>query len=215
MFHVFELASPLKFGNSHASRGEYSQQLMQTSFAVEATMRRTKLAVAGIFAAAVLLVATLAHAAPQAAASPNFVGTWQMQMSGGGPNGGGGNNNDGNNGGNQGDNNNGGNNGGNGGGRRGGPGGGGRGPSSLVIAQDGSNYKVTHRTQRGDVTSPATLSGNTLTWTEEREGRDGNTMKMSFKATVDGDSMKGTLAGGQFTRDFTATRGTAAPAPNN
>jgi hypothetical protein len=171
-------------------------------------MRRTKLSVAGIFAAAVLLVATLAHAAPQASSSPNFVGTWQMQMSaggnGGGPNGGGGGNG-GNNGGDQGDNNGGG----NAGGRRGG-GGGGRGPSTLVITQDGTNYKVTHKTQRGDVTSPATLSGNTLTWTEEREGRDGNTMKMNFKATVDGDTMKGTLAGGQFNRDFTATRGAAS-----
>src|SRR5580698_8039499 len=172
-------------------------------------MRRTKLSVAGIFAAAVLLVATFAHAAPQASSSPNFVGTWQMQLSGGGPggggpNGGGGNGNGGNNGGEQGDNNGGG----NGGGRRGG-GGGGRGPSTLVITQDGSNYKVTHKTQRGDVTSPATLSGNTLTWTEEREGRDGNSMKINFKATVDGDTMKGTLGGGQFNRDFTATRGTA------
>jgi hypothetical protein len=163
--------------------------------------------VAGIFAAVVLLAATLAHAAPQAAASPNFVGTWQMQMAGGGNGGrggpgGAGGNNTGGSGGDQGDNG-----GGNGGGRRGG--GGGRGPSSLVITQDGSNYKVTHKTQRGDVTSPATASGNTLTWTEEREGRDGNTMKMNFKATVDGDNMKGTLSGGQFTRDFTATRGEA------
>ena len=175
-------------------------------------MRNSRFAVAGIFAAAAFLVATLVHAAPQATASPNFVGTWQMQMSGGGPggrpNGGDGNsgNNNGGNGGDQGDNNGGGS--GNGGGRRGGPGG--RGPSTLVITQDGSNYKVTHKTPRGDVSSPATLSGNTLTWTEEREGRDGNTMKMNFKATVDGDTMKGTLAGGQFSRDFTATRSAAA-----
>ncbi len=51
-------------------------------------MRTSKWKWAGAFAAAVLLVATLAYAAPQAA--PNFVGTWQMEMTGGGPGGGGG-----------------------------------------------------------------------------------------------------------------------------
>jgi hypothetical protein len=84
------------------------------------------------------------------------------------------------------------------------------GPSTLVITQDGDNYKVVHKTQRGDVTSSATASGNTLTWSEEREGRDGNKMTINWKATVDGDTMKGTLGGGQFTREFTAKRGDAS-----
>lgn len=87
-----------------------------------------------------------------------------------------------------------------GGGNRGG------GAQSLVIAKDGDNYKVTHKTPRGEVTSDATVDGSSISWTEERQGRNGNSMKIEFKATVDGDSMKGTMGGGQFSRDFTAKR---------
>lgn len=87
-----------------------------------------------------------------------------------------------------------------GGGNRGG------GALSLVIAKDGDNYKVTHKTPRGEVTSDATVDGSSISWTEERQGRNGNSMKIEFKATVDGDSMKGTMGGGQFSRDFTAKR---------
>jgi hypothetical protein len=164
-------------------------------------MRNTKLKFAGALATAVLLVATLAYAAPQAAA--NFAGTWTVDMQGGGPGGRGpsGDGNGGNNGGGNGGDNSGG---GNGGGHRG------MGPSTLVITQDGDNYKVTHKTQRGDVTSAATASGTTISWTEERQGRDGNTMKVTWKATIDGDAMKGTVSGGQFSRDFNAKRGAAS-----
>lgn len=84
------------------------------------------------------------------------------------------------------------------------------GAQSLVIAQNGDKYKVTHKTRRGDVTSDATVDGNTISWTEEREGRDGNTMKIDFKATVNGDSMKGTMSGGRFSRDFTAKRASSS-----
>lgn len=89
---------------------------------------------------------------------------------------------------------------------QGGGGNGGGGAQSLVITQDGDKYKVTHKTQRGDVTSDATVDGSSISWTEQREGRNGNTMQMQFKATVDGDSMKGTMGGGRFSRDFTAKR---------
>jgi hypothetical protein len=167
-------------------------------------MRKSKLKWVVTFAAAAMLfaAATLVHAAPQSSSTTNFVGTWQIEMQHGGPGGPGGgqagNGDNGGNGGGQGD---------NGGGNGGGHGRRGMGPSSLVITQDGDNYKVVHKTQRGDTTSSATASGNSLTWTEERQGRDGNAMKIQFKATVDGDTMKGTLGGGQFTRDFTAKRG--------
>lgn len=85
---------------------------------------------------------------------------------------------------------------------------GGGGAQSLVISKDGEKYKVTHKTPRGDVASDATVDGSTISWTEERPGRDGNTFKIDYKATVDGDSMKGTMSGGggRFTRDFTAKR---------
>ena len=89
----------------------------------------------------------------------------------------------------------------------GGPGGNrGGGAQSLVITKDGDKCKVTHKTPRGEVTSDATVDGNAISWTEERQGRNGNTMKIEFKATVDGDNMKGTMGGGRFSRDFTAKR---------
>jgi hypothetical protein len=146
-------------------------------------MQKTKWILGGIcvFALALSLIAIRANAQN----APNFVGTWNMTMAapeGGGGNGGGGNG---------------------GGANRGGRGG----AQSLVIAQDGDKYKVTHKTARGDVTSDATVDGSSISWTEQREGRNGNTMQISFKATVDGDSMKGTMSGGRFNRDFTATRG--------
>lgn len=90
-------------------------------------------------------------------------------------------------------------------GRGGGRGGNGA-AQSLVITQDSDKYKVTHKTPRGDVTSDATVDGSSISWTEQREGRNGNTMQIQFKATVDGDSMTGTMSGGRFSRDFTAKR---------
>ncbi len=144
-------------------------------------MQKTKWILGGICIFA--LLATLIAIPANAQNTPNFTGTWDMTMAapqGGGGNGGGGN------------------------------GGGGGGAQSLVITQDGDKYKVTHKTQRGDVTSDATVDGNTISWTEERQGRNGNTMQIGFKATVDGDSMKGTMSGGRFNRDFTAKRASAS-----
>jgi len=34
-------------------------------------------------------------------------------------------------------------------------------------------------------------------------------MKIEFKATLDGDTLKGTMGGGQFTREFTAAKHTS------
>jgi hypothetical protein len=107
----------------------------------------------------------------------SFVGSWDMTMMGGGEHGGGENR------------------------------GGGEGVTqSLTIAKDGDKIKVTHKTPRGEKTSDATISGNTISWTEERPGRDGNAMKIEFKATLNGDTLKGTAGGGQFSREFTAKR---------
>jgi hypothetical protein len=109
----------------------------------------------------------------------NFVGTWDITMTGG-----------------------------QGGGqsRGGGEHGGGGGAQSLTITKDGEKFKVTHKTPRGDHTSDATVSGNTISWTEQRPGRDGETMNIDFKATLDGDTLKGTIRGGRFNREFTAKR---------
>ena len=110
----------------------------------------------------------------------NFVGTWDMTMTGGGD--------------------------GQGSGQGGGERGGGAGAQSLMIAKDGEKLKVTHKTPRGDNTSEATVSGNTISWTEQRTGRNGETMKIDFKATLEGDTLKGAVSGGRFNREFTAKR---------
>src|SRR5580658_8074479 len=143
-------------------------------------MKKVRIGFAGFYLVALLLSMTAYQAAAQDA---NFVGTWDMTVTGGGRGGG--------QGGGQG-----------GGGNRGGGGG----AQSLTITKDGDKFKVTHKTPRGDNTSDATVSGNTISWTEQREGRDGNTMKIEFKATLDGDTLKGTMGGGQFSREFTAKR---------
>jgi hypothetical protein len=65
---------------------------------------------------------------------------------------------------------------------------------------------VTHKTPCGDNTSDATVSGHTIWWTEQRTGRNGETMKIDFNATLDGDMLKGTVSGGRFNREFTAKR---------
>ena len=155
-------------------------------------MKKLRLGFAVIYLVALLLSLTAFQAAAQDA---NFVGNWDMTITGGGRGGGqGGGQSDGQSGG-QGD-------GQAGGGHRGGRGG----AQSITIAKDGDKFKVTHKTPRGDNTSDATVSGNTISWTEQRQGRDGNTMKIEFKATLDGDTLKGTMGGGQFTREFTAAR---------
>ena len=129
------------------------------------------------FAGFYIVALLLALTALQARAQDaNFVGTWTMTMTGGGGQGGGGHRGDE------------------------------EAAQSLVIAKDGDTFKVTHKSRRGDNTSEATVSGNTISWTEQRQGRDGNPMKIDFKATLDGDTLKGTLGGGQFSREFTARR---------
>ena len=133
--------------------------------------------------ALLLLSVTVLKAAPQNA---GFVGSWEMTVTGGGQ--GGGQDGD------QGQ--------GAGGGNRGGRGG----AQSLTITQDGGKFKVSHKTRRGENAYDATVTGNTISWTEERPGRDGGTMKVQYKATLDGDTMKGTMGGGKFNREFTAKR---------
>lgn len=84
--------------------------------------------------------------------------------------------------------------------------GGGGGEQTLMITKTGDKYSITHHTGRGDTSADATVSGNMISWTEERTGRDGNPMKFQYQATVTGDDMKGTIAGGPAAREFTAKR---------
>jgi hypothetical protein len=153
-------------------------------------MKKLRLGFAVFYFVALLLSLTAFQAAAQDA---NFVGSWDMTVTGGGRGGQGGGQNDGQNRG-------------QGNGQAGGGHHGGGGPQSLTITKDGDKFKVTHKTPRGENTADATVSGNTISWTEQRQGRDGNTMKIEFKATLDGDTLKGTMGGGQFTREFTAAK---------
>lgn len=147
-------------------------------------MQKSRLGFAVLYVFTLLLLSvTVIKAAPQNA---SFVGSWEMTVTGGGQ--GGGQDGD------QGQ--------GAGGGNRGGRGG----AQSLTITQDGGKFKVSHKTRRGENAYDATVTGNTISWTEERLSHDGATMKVQYKATLDGDTMKGTMGGGKFNREFTAKR---------
>jgi hypothetical protein len=149
-------------------------------------MQKFRVGFAGFYVFALLLLTvTVLKAAPQDA---SFVGSWEMTVTGGGQGGG----QDGDQGG--------------GGGNRGGR----SGAQSLAITQDGDKFKVSHKTRRGENAYDAVVSGNTISWTEERPGRDGNTRKVQFKATLTGDTLKGTMGAGQFNREFTAKRSAQA-----
>jgi hypothetical protein len=136
-----------------------------------------------------LFLALKSTPAQQAA---NFVGTWQITPVASGQGGQGGQGGEGEN------------------ARRGGGGG----EQSITITQDGDKYKVSHQTRRGDNSYDATVSGNTISWTEQRQRRDGQTMQIQYSATLDGDTMKGTMGGGQFSREFTAKRAASNPNSN-
>jgi hypothetical protein len=145
-------------------------------------MRKFRIGFGALYVFALLLLSvTVLRAAPQDA---SFVGTWEMTVTGGGQGGG----QDGDQGG--------------GGGNRGGRGG----EQSLTITQAGEKFKVSHKTRRGENASDAVVSGNTISWTEERQGPDGNTRKIACKATLTGDTMTGTMGGGKFSREFSAKR---------
>jgi hypothetical protein len=145
-------------------------------------MQKFRLGFAGFYVFALLLLSVTVLRAAQKDAS--FVGSWEMTVTGGGQGGG----QDGDQGA--------------GGGNRGGRGG----AQSLAITQVGDNFKFSHKTRRGENAYDAVVTGNTISWTEERTGPDGNTRKIACKATLTGDTMTGTMGGGKFSREFTAKR---------
>jgi hypothetical protein len=80
-------------------------------------------------------------------------------------------------------------------------------PQTLTLKQDGANVSGTLAGGRGgDTAVTGTVSGNDITWTVQRQGRSGNTMTLTYKGTVSGDSITGSMSGGQMARDFTAKR---------
>jgi hypothetical protein len=94
-------------------------------------------------------------------------------------------------------------------------GGGGRGPQGPIVMtfkQDGSKLSGSMPGRNGgpDTTFEGTVTAKDVTWTIKRAGRnEGDPQIVTvYKATVDGDNMKGTATtGDRPPRDFTATRG--------
>lgn len=145
-------------------------------------MKKTGMMLTALCVFALVLSVVAVQAAPQAPA--NVAGTWQITMAppaGGGGGGGGGGN---------------------------GGGGGRGGPQMVTFKQDGGKISGTIPGRNGgpDTTFEGTVSGKDVTWSVTRSF-NGNSMTTVYKATVDGDSMKGTATtGDRPARDFTAAR---------
>jgi hypothetical protein len=77
---------------------------------------------------------------------------------------------------------------------------------TLTISQEGGKYKVTHKSHRGDQTSDATVDGNTISWTEDRNAGHGDTVKVNYSATLNDDTLNGSYKGGPYERGFNAKR---------
>jgi hypothetical protein len=77
---------------------------------------------------------------------------------------------------------------------------------TLTIQQDGTTIKGTLSGRRGDAPLEGTVEGNKVNFTVKRDTPNG-TFTLEYSATVDGDSMTGTVHSERFDRKFTAKRG--------
>jgi hypothetical protein len=77
---------------------------------------------------------------------------------------------------------------------------------TLTLKQDGTTIKGTLSGPRGDTPFEGTVAGNKISFTIKRETPNG-TFTLEYSATVDGDSMAGTIHSERFDRKFTAKRG--------
>jgi len=77
---------------------------------------------------------------------------------------------------------------------------------TLTITQDGTAIKGTLSGPRGDAPFEGTVAGNKISFTIKRETPNG-TFTLEYSATVNGDSMEGTVHSERFDRKFTAKRG--------
>jgi hypothetical protein len=78
---------------------------------------------------------------------------------------------------------------------------------AVHFEQDGEKLTVTMESQRGDeITAEGTIKENVVEWTVSRETPRG-AMTMTYKGTVEGDTMTGTVEMGDFgSGDWTAKR---------
>jgi hypothetical protein len=88
----------------------------------------------------------------------------------------------------------------------GGGGGGTPQPQTLTLKQDGTKVSGTISGRGGETPIDGSVSGNTLTFTVTRQGRDGNSMTITYTATVSGDTLTGKMSGGRGEREFTGKK---------
>ncbi len=78
--------------------------------------------------------------------------------------------------------------------------------TKLHFEQDGEKIKVTMENPRGEMTGEGTIKGNEIEWTITRETPRGP-FTMTYKGTVEGDTMKGEVQFGDFpAREWTAKK---------
>lgn len=77
---------------------------------------------------------------------------------------------------------------------------------TFKIEQDGEKITVTMEGRQGEVTGEGTIKGNAIEWSITRETQRGE-FTTTYKATVEGDTMTGTMSMGDFgEREFTAKK---------
>jgi hypothetical protein len=83
-----------------------------------------------------------------------------------------------------------------------------RGPmtQTLKIVQDGEKITVTMVSQRGETTGEGTVKGKDIEWSIKRTGRDGNEMTFTYKGTVEGTTMSGTVEMPMGSMEWKATK---------
>jgi len=86
-----------------------------------------------------------------------------------------------------------------------------RGERTMVVkfAQEGEKITVTMPGFRGgdDVTGEGTVEGKDIQWSITRTGPDGNEFTMTYKGTVEGTTMNGTVEFGPMgTQEWKATK---------
>ena len=81
--------------------------------------------------------------------------------------------------------------------------------TNFHIEQDGEKITVTMPGMRGggEVKAEGTIKGNEIEWKITRPGRGGGEMTITYKAKVEGDTMKGEVQMGDFgARPWTAKK---------
>ncbi len=76
---------------------------------------------------------------------------------------------------------------------------------TLKLEQQGDKVKGTLSGPRGETPIEGTVQGNQIRFTVKRQTPQGE-RTVEYNGTLDGDTIKGTMGGGQFSREWTAKR---------